>query len=305
MCAEDGVVLDDGVTGRLGPDHYMMSTTSSGAATVRDLLEHLPADRPSRLAGPRHADDQRVRQHQRRRAQRPAAPRPPGRRRRSRPRGLPLHARPDGHRRRRRRLLHVADRVHRRAVSFEIHVPAVVRPARVGGAARHRAPTWASPRSASRRSGSCGWRRVTSSSARTPTASRRPTPPASTGSSSSTSPTSSASPNWCGPRSGRVTATGSGWCSSASSRSTRRSCRPRRARLVEGSRIVGPRHIQPDVPHAGAEHRPRVRGRTAVGGRDRRHRPPGGRHHGAGHGHGPPCPLRPRRDAAPWLTPRD
>ncbi len=39
MCAEDGVVLDDGVTGRLGPEHYLMSTTSSGAATVWEHLE--------------------------------------------------------------------------------------------------------------------------------------------------------------------------------------------------------------------------------------------------------------------------
>ncbi len=39
MCAEDGVVLDDGVTGRLGPEHYLMSTTSSGAATVWELAE--------------------------------------------------------------------------------------------------------------------------------------------------------------------------------------------------------------------------------------------------------------------------
>jgi sarcosine oxidase subunit alpha len=34
MCNEDGVVMDDGVTGRLGEDHYLMSTTSSGAANV-------------------------------------------------------------------------------------------------------------------------------------------------------------------------------------------------------------------------------------------------------------------------------
>jgi sarcosine oxidase subunit alpha len=40
MCAEDGVVLDDGVTGRLGPDHYLMSTTSSGAATVWEWVEN-------------------------------------------------------------------------------------------------------------------------------------------------------------------------------------------------------------------------------------------------------------------------
>jgi sarcosine oxidase, subunit alpha len=40
MCAEDGVVFDDGVTGRLGDDHYLMSTTSSGAATVWEWLEN-------------------------------------------------------------------------------------------------------------------------------------------------------------------------------------------------------------------------------------------------------------------------
>lgn len=39
MCAEDGVVLDDGVTGRLGPDHYLMSTTSNGAAAVWEWVE--------------------------------------------------------------------------------------------------------------------------------------------------------------------------------------------------------------------------------------------------------------------------
>jgi sarcosine oxidase, subunit alpha len=39
MCAEDGVVMDDGVTGRLGEDHYLMSTTSSGAATVWEWVE--------------------------------------------------------------------------------------------------------------------------------------------------------------------------------------------------------------------------------------------------------------------------
>ncbi len=39
MCAEDGVVLDDGVTGRLGPERYLMTTTSSGAATVWEWVE--------------------------------------------------------------------------------------------------------------------------------------------------------------------------------------------------------------------------------------------------------------------------
>jgi sarcosine oxidase subunit alpha len=40
MCGEDGVVLDDGVTGRLGAEHYLMSTTSSGAATVWEWVEN-------------------------------------------------------------------------------------------------------------------------------------------------------------------------------------------------------------------------------------------------------------------------
>ena len=39
MCAEDGVVLDDGVTGHLGPDHYFTSTTSSGATAVHEWIE--------------------------------------------------------------------------------------------------------------------------------------------------------------------------------------------------------------------------------------------------------------------------
>lgn len=40
MCGEDGVVVDDGVTGHLGPDHYFMSTTSSGAGGVHDWIEN-------------------------------------------------------------------------------------------------------------------------------------------------------------------------------------------------------------------------------------------------------------------------
>ncbi|MFF4763486.1 2Fe-2S iron-sulfur cluster-binding protein [Streptomyces sp. NPDC001292] len=47
MCAEDGVVFDDGVTGRLGADHYLMSTTSSGAAAVWEWVENwLQTERP-------------------------------------------------------------------------------------------------------------------------------------------------------------------------------------------------------------------------------------------------------------------
>ena len=40
MCTEDGVVFDDGVTGRLGDQHYMMTTTSSGAAAVWEWAEN-------------------------------------------------------------------------------------------------------------------------------------------------------------------------------------------------------------------------------------------------------------------------
>jgi len=39
MCAEDGVVLDDGVTARLGEEHYLMTTTSSGAGTIWNWVE--------------------------------------------------------------------------------------------------------------------------------------------------------------------------------------------------------------------------------------------------------------------------
>ncbi len=39
MCAEDGVVLDDGVTARLGDQHYYTTTTSSGAGRVWNWLD--------------------------------------------------------------------------------------------------------------------------------------------------------------------------------------------------------------------------------------------------------------------------
>ncbi|MDG2427153.1 MAG: 2Fe-2S iron-sulfur cluster-binding protein [Acidimicrobiales bacterium] len=39
MVAEDGVVSDDGVTGRLGENHWLMTTTSSGAGAIWEMLE--------------------------------------------------------------------------------------------------------------------------------------------------------------------------------------------------------------------------------------------------------------------------
>jgi sarcosine oxidase, subunit alpha len=48
MCAEDGVVLDDGVTGRLAEDRWLMTTTSSGAAMVWEWVESwLQTERPA------------------------------------------------------------------------------------------------------------------------------------------------------------------------------------------------------------------------------------------------------------------
>ena len=39
MLGEDGMIMDDGVTARLAEDHYLMHTTSSGAAAVMSWLE--------------------------------------------------------------------------------------------------------------------------------------------------------------------------------------------------------------------------------------------------------------------------
>jgi len=39
MCGDDGVVIDDGVTARLGDEHYLMTTTSTGAAAVWGWVE--------------------------------------------------------------------------------------------------------------------------------------------------------------------------------------------------------------------------------------------------------------------------
>ena len=167
MCAEDGVVLDDGVTGRLGEDHYLMCTTSSGAATVWEWAENwLQTAHPDwqvhvtpvttayasmNVAGPQAA-----------RAARSGSPRAW-----TWPEAFGyMHVRTGP-------VAGVDDCVLWRIgftgeLSYELHVPA--------GYGLHvwetllaAGGTSARPRSASRRSGSCGWRRATSSSARTPT----------------------------------------------------------------------------------------------------------------------------------------
>jgi sarcosine oxidase, subunit alpha len=40
MCTDDGVVFDDGVTGRLGDERYLLTATSSGATAVGEWLEN-------------------------------------------------------------------------------------------------------------------------------------------------------------------------------------------------------------------------------------------------------------------------
>jgi sarcosine oxidase, subunit alpha len=40
MCLEDGVIFDDGITGRLGLDRYVMTATSSGAAAVWEWIDN-------------------------------------------------------------------------------------------------------------------------------------------------------------------------------------------------------------------------------------------------------------------------
>ena len=131
MCDEDGVVLDDGVTGHLGPDHYFMSTTSSGAAAVYEWMENwlqtafadwqvhvtpvTSAYASINVAGPKSRELLAPRRHGRR----PLA------------RGLSVHARANGHDRRDPRLPHVADRVHRRAELRDPR-PCRLRPVRLG-----------------------------------------------------------------------------------------------------------------------------------------------------------------------------
>lgn len=39
MLREDGIVFDDGTTSRLGPDHFLMTTTTANAARVMSHME--------------------------------------------------------------------------------------------------------------------------------------------------------------------------------------------------------------------------------------------------------------------------
>lgn len=178
MCADDGVVFDDGVTGRLAEDHYLMSTTSSGAAAVWEWVEDwLQTAHPDwqvhvtpvttayasmNLAGPRSRELL---------ARLTDVDLDPGSFSTCRCGRAP-------------------SRGSRTASSGGSGSPgssptrSTSRPrtgCTCGSGWSRRAGTWASRRSASRPSGSCAWRKGTSSSARTPTACPRATPPGSGG----------------------------------------------------------------------------------------------------------------------------
>ena len=51
MCGEDGMVFDDGVTSCLGENHFVMTTTSGGAARVLRMAGTVPSDRMARDGG--------------------------------------------------------------------------------------------------------------------------------------------------------------------------------------------------------------------------------------------------------------
>ena len=51
MLGEDGMIMDDGVSSRLGEDEFLMTTTTGGAAGSSDPSGRLPADRVDRPSG--------------------------------------------------------------------------------------------------------------------------------------------------------------------------------------------------------------------------------------------------------------
>ena len=54
MLREDGMVIDDGVTARLARRHFLMTTTTGGAARVLHMARGLAADRVARARGLAH-----------------------------------------------------------------------------------------------------------------------------------------------------------------------------------------------------------------------------------------------------------
>ena len=45
MCNEHGMIFDDGVTSRLGENHYHMTTTTGGAAKSNVMVRRISTNR--------------------------------------------------------------------------------------------------------------------------------------------------------------------------------------------------------------------------------------------------------------------
>src|SRR2546427_9282464 len=61
MCKVDGMVFDDGVVMHLGPDHWLATTTTGGAAAVLDWMEEwLQTERTDLRVRPTSVTDHRA-----------------------------------------------------------------------------------------------------------------------------------------------------------------------------------------------------------------------------------------------------
>ena len=200
MLGEDGMVFDDGVTARLGEHHYLMSTTTGGAARVLAWLEEwLQTEWPELRVFCTSVTEQwatvAALRPQRAHALAELVARP-----RRRPRGLPAHERPRG-RGAGRAGAGLPHQLHRRA-RLRDPDPGELWSGAVAGAAWRPAPATASRPTAPRRCTCCAPRRATSSPAKRPTARSRRTTSAWPGSSASRSRISSASARSRAPTSG-------------------------------------------------------------------------------------------------------
>ena len=168
MCRDDGMVFDDGVTSRLAPDRFHMTTTTGGAARVLAWLEEwLQTEWPDlevycTSVTEQWADDRARRAARRATCCGASAPTSTSR---PRPSRTFLARRPGrGHAGAR-----VPDQLLGRA-RLRDQRAGRLRPPRVGGARARPASRSASRPTAPRRCTCCAPRRATSSSARTPTA---------------------------------------------------------------------------------------------------------------------------------------
>ena len=168
MLGEDGMVMDDGVTARLGEHHFLMTTTTGGAAHVLGWLEQWRQTGVAGAPGPVHLRDRPVGHD---RGRRPPEPRP--RRvalRGGRPRSgvVPVHAVP-GRGVRGGAVPRLPHQLHRRAELRDQRARPTTGATR-GTASSSAARSFRSPPTAPRRCTCCGRKRASSWSARRRTA---------------------------------------------------------------------------------------------------------------------------------------